>query len=187
MSEKNTEIKEKNLIKRGAVYRLVMLLVLIIAVSLGAAAYYGYHKKNAGPAPVTVLQEAISLDNINAVEFIIKNGANIEAPINQGADGRYFTALGWALFSNRPEIARYLIEQGADVTAEMPLGSSMLYWALAHEMNDVALLLIDKGAVLSSDGYNPAQHADIIGLQQVVEKLKEKGITPDSAGAEELD
>lgn len=123
------------------------------------------------------LQEAISLNNLNAVEFIIKNGVNIEAPINQGDDGRYFTALGWALFSNRPEISRYLVEQGADVTADVPLGSTMLYWALAHQMSDVALLLIEKGAPLSSaDGYNPAQHAAVNGMSQVIEKLKEKGI-----------
>lgn len=127
------------------------------------------------------LQEAISLDNLTAVEFIIKNGANIEAPINQSENGKYFTALGWALFSNRPDIARYLIEQGADVKAGIPLGSSLLYWALAHRMDDVALLLIEKGALLSSaDGYNPLQHAKVNNMSQVVEKLKEKGLKAES-------
>lgn len=127
------------------------------------------------------LQEAISLDNLTAVEFMIKNGANLEAPINQDENGKYFTALGWALFSNRPEIARYLIEQGADVKAGVPLGSSMLYWALAHQMNDVALQLIENEAVLSAkDGYSPLQHAVAKGMVQVVKKLKEKGLAEEN-------
>lgn len=188
MSETKTEIKEKNLIQRGSVYRLIMALVLIIAVSLGVVAYYGYKKQTSVPAPITILQEAISLNNLNAVEFLVKNGANIEAPINQGSDGKYFTALGWALFSNRPEIAVYLIEHRADVTAPVPVESSMLYWALAHHMREVALLLIDKGAVLvAADGYNPAQHAEILGFGEVVAALREKGIEPVPAQSEDLD
>ncbi len=173
--------------------KIILPVAVLCAVLAGGYVFYqGLAQQKAAEAQTErqslSLQEAISLNNLNAVEFIIKNGANIEAPINQGDDGRYFTALGWALFSNRPEIARYLIEQGADVTAQIPLGSSLLYWALAHQMNNVALQLIDKGAELSAaDGYNPAQHADIIGLTQVVEKLKEKGLTPDSPGSEDLD
>ena len=161
----------------------ILIAVLICAV-VGGVGWFSctYLQKrhseiSAAERKTSSLQEAISLDNLTAVEFIIKNGANLEAPINQDENGKYFTALGWALFSNRPEIARYLIEQGANVKAEVPLGSSMLYWALAHQMNDVALRLIESGAVLSAkDGYNPLQHAAAKGMVQVVEKLSEKGL-----------
>lgn len=170
---------------------LAIIIIAVVAVQ-GYIFYQDLEKQKLAEAQTErqslSLQEAISLNNLNAVEFMIKNGANIEAPINQGDDGRFFTALGWALFSNRPEIARYLIEQGADVTATIPLGSSMLYWALAHRMPDAALLLIDKGATLATqDGYNPAQHAEIIGLAQVVEKLKEKGLSPKDANSDILE
>lgn len=172
-------------------YIKVIFIVLIFAVLAfrGYIFFNGLELKKQSEARQTLsLQEAISLNNLEAVKFLVKNGANIETPINQGGDGKYFTSLGWALFTNRPEIAIYLINQNADVTASAPVESSMLYWALAHEMNEVALLLIDKGTIITSeDNYNPAQHADILGMTQVVEKLKEKGITPDGSGSEDLD
>lgn len=127
------------------------------------------------------LQEAVSLNNLEAVRFLIKNGADPEQRFNksavEGTEDEGFTALGWALFANRPEIARYLIEQGADVTASVPMNGSMLYWAIAYEHSDLALLLIDKGIdIYPSGGYNPALHARILGLDEVVLKLAEKGV-----------
>lgn len=168
----------------------VVLLVVVVGVICVIKNYqFGLEKQAALSEQQSLsLQEAISLNNLEAVKFLVKNGANIETPINQGGDGKYFTSLGWALFTNRPEIAIYLINQNADITASTPIESSMLYWSLAHEMSEVALLLIDKGAIITAaDGYNPAQHADILGMTQVVEKLKEKGITPDGPGSEDLD
>lgn len=161
------------------VFMAVLALAVIVGVGWFSCTYLQKKqlKTDEEERKASSLQEAISLDNLTVVEFIIKNGANIEAPINQAENGKYFTALGWALFSNRPDIARYLIEQDADVKADIPLGSSLLYWALAHQMDDVALLLIEKGALLSStDGYNPLRHAEVKNMLQVVEKLKEKGL-----------
>lgn len=129
------------------------------------------------------LQEAVSLNNLEAVKFLLKSGADLEQRFNKsavdGAESEGFTALGWALFANRPEIARYLIEQGADVTASVPMNSSMLYWAITYEHADIALLLIEKGAdIYPSGGYNPALHAKILGMDDVVLKLAEKGVEP---------
>jgi len=165
--------------KISYVFMAILVLAVIGGVGWLSCAYLQKKqlKTDEAERKVSSLQEAISLDNLTAVEFIIKNGANIEAPINQDENGKYFTALGWALFSNRPEIARYLIEEGADVKAGIPLGSSMLYWALAHQMEDVAIRLVEAGTPLSSaDGYNPLRHAEAKNMDKVVEKLKENGL-----------
>lgn len=177
----------------------VYLLIVLAVILLGVSSYHYYQSlQQKDVAKVeqksSSLREAISLNNLDAVNFLLKSGADIEqrftvetiVPAQKSDQG--FTALGWALFSNRPEIAKFLIEKGANVKASVPIESSMLYWAIAHEMNDVALLLIDKGADIdASMGYNAAQHASILGLTQVVEKLKEKGVTPDGEASEDLD
>lgn len=162
-----------------------ILMAVLTCVVIGGVAWFSCsyiktreHKTTEAERKTLSLQEAVSLDNLTAVEFIIKNGANIEAPINQDENGRYFTALGWALFSNRPQIARYLIEQGADVHTSVPMGSSLLYWALAHQMSEVALQLIENGAVLTTaDGYNPLQHAMAKNMDSVVAELQKRGMT----------
>ena len=133
-------------------------------------------------AQLSSLREAISLNNIDAVEFLVKNGVDLEAPFDTSEETQDngFTALGWAVFSNRPEIAMYLINHGADVKAEVPLGSSMLFWAITYNMEDVAEAIIDNGGdIQPHNGYNPALHAAVQGRNKIVEMLAEKGVIAD--------
>lgn len=171
--------------------RVKLILGLIIIVVLGLGGYFGYQyyqnmpqnstsKENS--AQISSLREAISLNNIDAVEFLVKNGVNLETPFytSEEKQDNGFTALGWAVFSNRPEIAMYLINSGADVKAEVPLGSSMLFWAITYNMEDVAEKIIENGGdIYPHNGYNPALHAAVQGRNKIVDMLAKKGILPD--------
>lgn len=170
----------------------ILIAVLIIAAVIGGGFFYysGSLKEKSHPQQseqkAISLQEAISLNNLDAVKFLLKNGADIEQRFNKevvlpsenlNQEEKGYTALGWALFVNRPQIAEYLISQGADVTASVPMSDSMLYWAIAYEHEKLALLLIEKGTdIYPTKGYNPALHAKVLGMNQVVSKLAEKGI-----------
>lgn len=174
--------------------------VAVSLILLAFAGYFGVQKYNLqqkqemqAEKQSLALREAISLNNYDVVKFLVKNGADLEyrdasvktvdgvAPNPEG-----FTALGWAMFTNRPEIARYLIEQGADVKASMPM-ESMLFWAIAFKMEDIAALIIDKGGDVSgANSYNPAAHAKILGLESVVNKLAEKGISAEKPSTDDF-
>lgn len=167
------------------------LLVFMIIALLAAGGYFGYQyylTTNKAPlaeensAQISSLREAISLNNIDAVEFLVKNKVDLETPFDTSEEKQDngFTALGWAVFSNRPEIAMYLINHGADVKAEVPLGSSMLFWAITYNMEDVAEAIIENGGdIYPHNGYNPALHAAVQGRNKIVDMLAAKGILPD--------
>ena len=167
------------------------LLVFVIIALLAAGGYFGYQyylTTNETPtaeensAQISSLREAISLNNIDAVEFLVKNNVDLESPFDTSEEKQDngFTALGWAIFSNRPEIAMYLINHGANVKAEVPLGSSMLFWAITYNMEDVAEAIIDNGGdIYPRNGYKPALHAAVQGRNKIVDMLAEKGVIAD--------
>ncbi len=155
-----------------------------IVIVLAGLGYYFWQIYAATPknisSQISSLREAISLNSMEAVELLVKNGVDLEAPFDTSEEQQDngFTALGWAIFSNRPDIAMYLIEHGADVKADVPIGSSMLFWAITYNMEDVAEKIIENGGdIYPENGYNPALHASVQGKEKIVELLAEKGIT----------
>lgn len=170
--------------------KIKILLIFLIVCILASGGYFLYTKYyqnqnslvESSETQISSLREAISLNNIDAVEFLVKNGVDLEAPFDTSEEKQDngFTALGWAVFSNRPEIAIYLINHGADVKAEVPLGSSILFWAITYNMEDVAKEIIEKdGDIYPHNGYNPALHAAVQGQNNIVSMLAEKGVYPD--------
>ncbi len=174
---------------KNKIIKIIVAVVILAAVVAGGYFGYQYYQNRSLPkmpeenaAQLSSLREAISLNNIDAVEFLVKNGVDLEAPFDTSEETQDngFTALGWAVFSNRPEIAMYLINHGADVKAEVPLGSSMLFWAITYNMEDVAEAIIDNGGdIQPHNGYNPALHAAVQGRNKIVEMLAEKGVIAD--------
>lgn len=81
-----------------------------------------------------------------------------------------------ALQMNKTEIAKLLIENGADVnTSSEP---TPLYTAIMSGNSEVALLLIEKGAAIhfaNADGWTALHAASYQGKEDVVKKLIEKG------------
>ena len=166
--------------------KIILIFLVVGLLVAGAFGIYRCHVKKVKEQTVAArkissLQEAISLNNLSAVEFLLKNGVDIEQRFGNigGKKDNDFTALGWAMFTNRPEIARYLIENGADVKASMPM-ESMLFWAISFKMEDVAETIIEKGGEITpSAKYNPATHAEILDMPKIVSLLAEKGIKPE--------
>ncbi len=172
------------------------LIATVILAGIIVGAFFLYNSKSdfemTEPkdmsSKISSLREAISLNNIDAVEFLVKKGVDIEIPFDTSEEKQDngFTALGWAIFSNRPEIAMYLINHGADVKAEVPLGSSMLFWAITYNMEDVAREIIDKGGdIYPHNGYNPALHAAVQGQNNIVLMLEAKGVKAEDHHGEE--
>ena len=64
-----------------------------------------------------------SNNRINAVEFLLKNGAQVNA-----GDGRLMTPLHWAAYVGCPEVAQILLEHGADVGAQDDSGQVPLHF-----------------------------------------------------------
>jgi ankyrin repeat protein len=97
------------------------------------------------------------------------------------ADG--FTALHFAAFFNRPEIARDLIGHGADVAAvaRNPMKVMPLHSAAAAHSGEIVRLLLENGAppnVPQEGGWTPLHQAAQIGDQDMVKILLEHGADP---------
>jgi len=97
------------------------------------------------------------------------------------ADG--FTALHFAAFFNRPEIARDLIRHGADVAAvsRNPMKVMPLHSAAAAHSGEVVRLLLENGAppnVPQEGGWVPLHQAALIGDIEMVKVLLQHGADP---------
>ncbi len=89
------------------------------------------------------------------------------------------TPLHVAIRSGRPDVARYLIGQGADVNARDRDGSSVLNYAAYWGLFDIAALLIDRGAGVANDrngqGLSPLHMAASRGRAEIVSLLVARG------------
>ena len=84
------------------------------------------------------LRDAIRSGDLSAVQSLLDSGADITSEA-----GTKYTVLHYAVFGDHADIARYLIEQGAEVNARNPYGATPLHQAQSAAM---ARLLIDSGA-----------------------------------------
>jgi len=78
---------------------------------------------------------------INAVNWLLDNGADLEHP---GIDGR--TPLNLAASSGHSEVARILLNHGAGLNAPDDEGCTPLYRALEEGEFDIVQLLLDRNA-----------------------------------------
>ncbi|KAK8132021.1 hypothetical protein PG999_000194 [Apiospora kogelbergensis] len=82
------------------------------------------------------------------------------------------------------DIAKLLIEKGADINTANRGGSTPLYFALSSGRTDVAKLLIEKGAninIADQTGTTPLHQASFNGYRDVAELLIEKGADVNAA------
>ena len=122
----------------------------------------------------TPLTTAVEKRDIQEIKALLDSGANINEP---GGDPA-FTPLIFAIRYKYFDVAKLLIERGADVNFSSPL----TYAAEAGDINMVNLL-IEKGAdvnFISGDG-SPLVAAARQGKNAVVERLLEKGADLDAA------
>lgn len=123
-----------------------------------------------GCSRTNALREAASAGNVASFKLLLATGARprdvispammghreiMEAALNAGADlqfngGHAGHALNFALYGHQPEIAKLLIERGADLSVRSPSGEHQtppILWAAYNESGDasVARLMIQKG------------------------------------------
>ncbi|HZP17562.1 MAG TPA: ankyrin repeat domain-containing protein [Terriglobales bacterium] len=120
--------------------------------------------------------EATAAGNAAQVAAILQR--NTEAARNWSADG--FTALHFAAFFNRAEIARMLVRHGADVAAvaRNAMQVTPLHSAAAAHSAEIVRLLVENGAPANSrqqGGWTALHEAAQIGDREMVKTLIEYG------------
>ena len=151
-----------------------------------SALMHAHYRRQAGAADL-LLSAAASLDIFEAtatgkadnVSAILETDP--DAAKSWSADG--FTALHFAAFFNRPEIARDLIRHGADVAAvaRNPMKVTPLHSAAAAHSGQIVRLLLENGArpnVSQDGGWVPLHQAAQIGDQAMVKVLLQHGADP---------
>ncbi len=123
--------------------------------------------------------EATAAGKSEKVSAILQSDRSAVA--NWSADG--FTALHFAAFFNRPEIARDLIRHGADVAAvtRNPMKVMPLHSAAAAHSGEIVRLLLENGAapnVPQGGGWVPLHQAAQIGDKKMVNVLLDHGADP---------
>ena len=98
--------------------------------------------------------------------------------INPTNDGKNTYNLYTACFNGYVEVAKLLIEKGADVNTTISNGFTPLYVACLNGDAELVKLLIEKGADVNptkSDGLTPLYGACLKGHAELVKLLIEKG------------
>jgi ankyrin repeat protein len=94
------------------------------------------------PLNSTLLAVFAEAGNLEAVEFLLKKGASIDA-----VDSLNFTPLLHAVYKGHLNIARLLLDWGADVNAiENSMGLSPLHEACSQGNLELTKLLLEYGA-----------------------------------------
>ncbi len=123
--------------------------------------------------------EATAAGKTDKVSEILRS--NPEAAKSWSADG--FTALHFAAFFNRPEIARELIRGGADVAAvaKNPMKVAPLHSAAAAHNREIVQLLLENDApadVRQEGGWTPLHEAAQIGDVEMARDLLQHHADP---------
>ncbi|MBN2245368.1 MAG: ankyrin repeat domain-containing protein [Candidatus Aminicenantes bacterium] len=92
-----------------------------------------------------------------------------------------YTPLHWACMRAHWDVAKYLIEQGADLNIQGGDGGTPMNWAVHHDDVEIVKLLIDKGAKLNIQnqwGMTELHTAIWRGNIHVVDYLLDQGSDP---------
>jgi len=123
--------------------------------------------------PIKELTQAVAQNDIDRVQSLIKQGADVNANIKGGV-----TFLHIALLQGHEEVAALLIAGGADIHAKMMDGTTPLHLAAMRNCRLVAEFLIDDGANVNAIGSTqstPLHHAAAGGYKEIVQFLVARG------------
>lgn len=107
----------------------------------------------------TVLMRAAFAGDLDSVDVLLKHGADINAkePV------RDQTALMWALGERQTEVARRLVEQGADIHAQTTLRFTPLMFAAREGDLEATRNLLDAGADVNARALKMRDQRYLVG------------------------
>jgi ankyrin repeat protein len=120
--------------------------------------------------PKTDLHSAVFNNNLGLVQQHIDAGSDV----NMLEPSRESTPLISAAFLGRTEIAKLLIENGADLNYQNIEGSTALHTAIVFDKTEIANLLIDAGCDLNiknNSGSTPLHTAAFFCRKSVLQSL----------------
>ena len=111
------------------------------AISLGTLDYYKYYFLNLwGFTPMAAFTAIWQKHDVNEVRSLLDRGVNPNAKDDNGS-----TLIHYAVTNNQVDIARLLIDRGADVHAHYGKdGHTALHLAVLHQDGEMTKLLLDK-------------------------------------------
>ncbi len=134
-------------------------------------------KEGANPRLDEAFLCAIHSQNIDAMQYFIDRGADIQAKDNFGIG-----AISHAAFSNNLDAMKFLLERGVDVNEQDKNGRCALYHAASIGNKDAVQLLLKCGArldVQDAAGFTPLLLSALSGQLEVFQMLLRAGANPD--------
>jgi serine/threonine-protein phosphatase 6 regulatory ankyrin repeat subunit B len=135
---------------------------------------------NAGQASgLTPLMTAAHTGNVEVVKALISRGADVNAMTKETG----ISALMWAVADQRPDVAKVLIENRADVKRSSSKGFTPLLFAARNGDIEMAKVLIAAGADVNeraSDGTMPLPFSIQSGQEKFALFLLDQGANPNS-------
>ena len=128
----------------------------------------------------SAIMTASRTGNLKAVKALLA----YEPDLNRQENRRGQTALMWAIEQGHPQVAKLLIERGADVNARSKNGFTPLLFAAQQNDLDSVQVLLAAGAKL--DGFTPEWGSALVaaaarGHENLAIFLLEKGADPNAA------
>ena len=117
---------------------------------------------------------AVHAQNIEEIRKYLEQGISPDTWADYGTPLHYF------VWKNNPEIAKILIEAGADLQSHDQYGNTPLHSAVSNDAVDIVRLLVDAGAdvnALDHKGGSVLQDAELKENDEIIRILEEAGAT----------
>ena len=156
---------------------VILTLILFIFVGCGKEDKSSQNSTDSqvtASTPKVDLHTAVVTDNLEALRWHIKAGSDL----NVLEPSRSSTPLITAAFFGKIEIAKILIDAGADLNCRNADGSTALHTAAAFGKTEVAEILIDAGADFNQQNNQGATALHVAAFfchVEIVKALLEKG------------
>jgi Protein kinase domain/Ankyrin repeats (3 copies) len=124
-------------------WRNFVAIGLATAIGLGTLDYYKYYFLNLwGFAPVEAFYAIWQHHDVNKIRYLLDRGVNPNAKDASGS-----TLIHYAVTNNQVDIAKLLIDRGADINAHYGMdGHTVLHLAVLHQDGEITKLLLDRKA-----------------------------------------